>query len=107
LNDKSLIANYAGLHSIRDLRNLLAHQVSETTTWDNLKADLDTVENELQHLSLVGDRPCYEYFGERSAMRDCNEPGIAFAQDFRFGIKCDDRVTMEISFTRKTHSAGD
>jgi hypothetical protein len=40
-------------------------------------------------------------------LRDCDEPGIAFAQDFRFGIKCNDRVTMEISFTRKTHNAGD
>ena len=107
LNDQSLIAHYAALHGIRDLRNLLAHEVSETTTWDNLKADLDTVENELQHLGLVGDRPGYEYFGERSAMRDCDEPGIAFAQDFRCGIKCNDRVTMEISFTRKTHNAGD
>jgi hypothetical protein len=35
LNDQSLIANYAALHGIRDLRNLLAHEVSETTTWDN------------------------------------------------------------------------
>lgn len=107
LNDKSSIANYTALHGVRDLRNLLAHEVSETTTWDNLKTDLDTVENELQHLGLVGDRPSYEYFGERSAMRDCDEPGIAFAQDFRFGVKCHDRVTTEISFTRKTHSAGE
>jgi hypothetical protein len=45
---------------------------------------------------FVGDRPDYEYFSERSAMRDCDEPGIAFAQDFRFGVKCNDRVTMEI-----------
>ena len=107
LNDQSLIANYAALHGIRDLRNMLAHEVSDTTTWDNLNADLDTVENELQHLGFVGDRPDYEYFGERSAMRDYDEPGVAFAQDFRFGIKCNDRVTMEMSFTRKTHNAGE
>ncbi len=107
LNDQSLVANYATLHDIRDLRNLLAHKVSETTTWDNLNADLDTVENELQHLGFVGDRPIYEFFGERSAMRGCEEPGIAFAQDFRFGVKCNDRVTMEFSFTRKTHSSGE
>jgi len=107
LNDQSLIANYTSLHDVRDLRNLLAHEVSETTTWDNLNADLETVENELQHLGFVGDRPNYEYFGERSAMRECDEAGIAFAQDFRFGIKCNDRVTMDISFTRKTHNAGE
>ena len=107
LDNQSLIANYAALQRIRDLRNLLAHEVSETTTWDNLNADLDTVENELQHLGFVGDRPDYEYSGERSAIHDCDEPGIAFAQDFRFGIKCNDRVTMEISFTRKTHKVGE
>lgn len=107
LNDQSLISNYTSLHDVRDLRNLLAHEGSETTTWDNLNGDLDTVENELQHLGFVGDRPSYEYFGERSAMRECDEPGVAFAQDFRFGIKCNDRVTMDFSFTRKTHNAGE
>ena len=107
LNDQALIANYAALRGVRCLRNLLAHKVSETTTWDNLNADLDSVESELQHLGFVGDRPDYEYFGELSAMSECDEPGIAFAQDFPFGIKCNDRVTMEISFTRKTHNAGE
>jgi len=107
LNDQSLIANYAALHVVRDLRNLLSHKVSETTTFDNLNADLDTVENELQHLGFVGDRPDYEYFGERSAARDCDEPGIFAAQDFRFGIKCNDRVTMEFSFTRKVYNSGE
>lgn len=107
LNDQSLIANCFALHGIRDLRNLLAHEVSQTTTWDNLNTDLDTVESELQHLGFVGDRPEYKYFGERSEMRECDEPGVAFAQDFRFGIKCDDRVTMKVSFTRKTHNAGE
>ena len=107
LNDQSLIANYTSLHEVRELRNLLAHEVSETTTWDNLQADLGTVEDELQHLGFVGDRPKCEYFGERSAMRECDEPGVAFAQDFRVGIKCNDRVTLDISFTRKTHNAGE
>ncbi len=105
LNDQSLIANYASFHAVCDLRNLLAHEVSETTTWDNLHADLDTVENELQHLGFVGGRPNYKFFGERSKMRECHEPGVAFAQDFRFGIKCNDCVTMDFSFTRKIHNA--
>jgi hypothetical protein len=102
-----MIANCSGLHGIRDRRNLLAHEVSATTMWENLGADLDTVESELQHLGFVGDRPDYKYFGERSAMRECDEPGIAFAQDFRFGIKCNDRVTMEVAFTQKTHNSGE
>lgn len=106
LNDQSLLENYAALHDIRDLRNLLAHEASETTTWDDLNVDIDIVENELRHLDFVGDRPDYKYFGERSKMRDCDESGIAFAQDYQFGIKCDDQITMKISFTRKTHNTG-
>ena len=40
-------------------------------------------------------------------MRIAPEPDVAFAQDFRFGIKHNDRVTLEISFTHKTHNAGE
>lgn len=104
LNDQGMIAGYSSLQNIRGLRNLLAHEVSEMTDWAQLDIDLNTIENELQKLSFVGDRPKYEYFGERSAMRECDEPGVAYVQDFRYGIKCDDRITMEISFTRKTHN---
>ena len=106
LNDQSLITSYAPLHCIRDIRNLLAHEVSEKATWGKLNTDLDTVEHELQHLGFVGDRPNYEYFGERSAARDCDEPDVAFAQDYHFGVKHKSHVTMEFSFTRKTHKAG-
>ena len=107
LNDQGLIANYVSLHEIRGLRNSLAHEFSETTDWAKLDTDLNTTENELQKLGFVGDRPQYEFFGERSAMQGGNEPGVAFVQDYRFGIKCNNRVTMEFSFTRKTHYAGD
>ena len=68
LNDQSELANYTSLHEIRDIRNLLAHESSETTTWVSLSTDLDTVEKELQHLEFITDRPEYKYFGERSAM---------------------------------------
>ena len=104
LKDQAEIASYTALHDVRDLRNLLAHEISENTTWDNLSTDLDTVESELQHLGIVGDRPDYRYFGERSAMRNCDEPGVICAQDFRFGIKSDDRIALEFSFTRKTYN---
>ena len=107
LNDEGIIANYSALHGVRDNRNLLAHEASATIGWEKLYGDLDTVENELQHLGFVGDRPDYKYFGERSAVRECDEPGVAFAQDFRFGIKCNDRVTMEVCFTSKTHNTGE
>jgi len=105
LNDRELISDYSSLHKIRGLRNLLAHQVSEMTDWEKLSIDLGIVENEFQKLGFVGDRPKYEYFGERSAMRECDEPGVAYAQDFRYGIKSNDRITIEICITRKMHNS--
>jgi hypothetical protein len=107
LNDQGIILKYSALHDVRDSRNLLAHEASGTVNWVKLDTDLQTVEAELQHLGFVGERPAYKYFGERSAMRACDEPGVAFAQDFRFGIKCSDQVTMEVTFTKKTYKSGE
>ena len=104
LNDQGLISDYSALHKIRGLRNLLAHEVAEMADWAKLDADLNAIENELQKLGFVGVRPRYEYFGERSGVRECDEPGVAFAQDYRFGVKLENRVTMEVSFTEKTHN---
>ena len=106
LNDQGIILNYSALHDVGGHRNFLAHEASATVDWEKLDTDLQTIEAELQHLGFVGKRPDYKYFGERSAMRECDEPGAAFAQDFRFGIKCNEKVTMEVSFTRKTYNRG-
>lgn len=101
LNEQGEIKNYCTLRKIKDLRNLLAHVPAETTDWAMLDADLSTIENELQELGCVGERPNYEFFAQRSAMRAGDEPGVDHAQDYQFGIKCDGRITMEVSFTRK------
>ncbi|MCA9091597.1 MAG: hypothetical protein KDA90_23540 [Planctomycetaceae bacterium] len=105
LNDKLSIDNYSELQSIRDLRNKLAHEVSEHATWETLDADSNTIDKELRHLGFVGERKDYKYFGERSAMYDCGEPNILSAQDYHFGVKHDDQVTMEFSFTKKIHKS--
>ncbi len=75
--------------------------------WEKLETDLQTVEVELQHLAFVGERPNYKYFGVSSAMRGGDEPGVAFAQDFRYGIKINDEVTMQVSYTQRTHTSGE
>ena len=107
LNDQEILKNFSALHEVKDNRNLLAHEVSSTADWEKLENDLQTVEAELRHLGFVGKRPDYKYFGERSAIRECDEPGVAFAQDFRFGIKSNDQVAMEWSFTRKTYNSSE
>ena len=107
LNDQRIIQNYSALQDVRENRNSLAHEASATVNWEKLETDLQTVEVELQHLAFVGERPNYKYFGERSAMRGGDEPGVAFAQDFRYGIKINDEVTMQVSYTQRTHTSGE
>lgn len=89
------------LHEIRDLRNSLAHETSGNISWASLESDLAIIQEELRLLGLVGERPEYRYFGERGQAQDSEEPGIAYTQDYRYGLTRDGQVTTEISFTRK------
>ena len=107
LNDQGFLLNHSVLIDVRDKRNLLAHEASAAVDWNKLDSDLQAVDAELQHLGLVDKRPDYKYFGERSKMRGDDDPRVAFAQDYRFGIKCNDQVTMEVSFTEKTYNSGE
>lgn len=106
LNDQGVISNYDSLHKIRQQRNLIAHRSSEETNWETLEVDFNMVESELQSMGFIGERAHYEFFGERSKMYDNEDPEIAFSQDYKFGVKCDDKVTMEMAFTRHTHRVG-
>lgn len=106
LKDQSLIAWPEQLHDVRDLRNLLAHDMRETVTWEQFDSDVDIVEQVLQSLNLVFKRPKYEFFGERSAAREISEGRGAFAHDYRYGVKEGDNVVYQISFICAVHSDG-
>lgn len=105
LNDQGKLKHFQSLHQIRLNRNRLAHEVSTQSTWETLSAEINIVEGELQNLGLVGERPIYSFFGERSELQSSNKPGVAFSQEFRFGIKCDETVVMEIRTRRDTYNA--
>jgi len=109
LDKEGKLKNYDPLHNrIRLFRHDLAHGVldfKDYADWTKLETDLNTIEDELQHLGVVGDRPPYKFFGEQGAMRAGNEPGVHHSQDYRYGIRCEGKVTMEVKYTQNIYGA--
>ena len=102
LTDNQILHNSKELHDIREKRNALAHETAKQVDWRELENDLNEVQTTLEQLKFTGTRPKYEFFAERSAMKDSTEPGVLATQDFNYGLKKDDRVIAEVSWTEKT-----
>jgi len=103
LKDQTVLANADELHRIHDRRNILAHDKDGVCTWEELKQDGMWIESTLQGFGIIGARPKLDYYGERSAMRDSDEPGILSVRDFKVGVKENDRPGIEFSWTEKLH----
>lgn len=103
LRDQGLLANASELHRIHDRRNALAHDKDAVCTWNELEQDSIKIESALQALGIVGARPKLDYYGERSAMRGSDEPGVFAVQEFKIGVKANDRPGIEFSWVEKLH----
>ena len=101
LTDEHILHNSKALHDIREQRNTLAHETTKQVGWGALESDLSEIQKTFEQLAFIGARPKYEFFAERSAMKDSNEPGVLAIQDFRYGLKEDDRIIVETSWTEK------
>lgn len=87
------------LHSIRKRRNQLAHESDIQATWEELDKAVTFVHDELQHLALVGTRPRYEAFAERSALKKTTRPDSLYERTYTFGVRRDSNPVIEISWT--------
>jgi len=67
LADSGILKNKAECHRIREMRNKLAHETGEFTTWDALHKCVDSVELELQNLGFIGVRPKYAWYSTVSS----------------------------------------
>ena len=74
--------------------------MSKPATWEELSENVDIVETTLQKLDYVGPRPELEYFGERSALSDSPDPNIRWTREFKVGIKENDKIALEWSWTQ-------
>ena len=106
LADNGRLPNDARLHTVRLLRNDLAHEVSDVISWDALEGDVDVIEGTLQHLGYVGARPKFEVYGERSALRDAPEPNVLGVMDFTFGVRENGTWAAVIRWSKKLLRAG-
>ena len=86
------------LHAIRRTRNDVAHNL-KFNDWDYLVYSIDIIEKELQKWELIGNRPDYQFFAERSAARKSEKEGFAFAEDFKVGVKLDDILIWGYAWT--------
>lgn len=77
----------AALHDLRSRRNDLGHQPNEQGDWKQLDQDIGLVHSELHHLGILGPQEKYEFFYERSRVKDSPDHHIAFVVKHRFGVK--------------------
>ncbi|HJT79215.1 MAG TPA: hypothetical protein VJ739_18610 [Gemmataceae bacterium] len=98
LDDQGKLNDAAKIHAIRKQRNLLAHEADQSCTWDVLAGAIFDGHAELQHLGLVGSRPVYEFFGERSGIK-ASQRGHKFAMDYVYGLKEGGRPVIKVSWT--------
>jgi hypothetical protein len=95
------------LHKIHDRRNILAHTAEARASWTELSETIDKIQATLEHLGLVKEKPCLDYFAERSAIKSSDEPGIAFVQEFTCGITENGKIAMKFGWVEKTYNDSD
>lgn len=105
LHDNGRVNDRAECHRIRHRRNQLAHEANQHADWQELEKDVAILHSELEHLGLVGPWEELEFFGERSQMRDSDDPGVAFAQDITCGVKLGGEWVYSFRTTKSYHNS--
>ena len=105
LADQGILTKPETLHIIRERRNEIAHEADSQATWDELNADLDFMEEVLKQLGFVGERPQYEFYARRSGGEASSEPGVLFTQEYRYGLKENGQIAIEVSWTERVLKA--
>jgi len=100
LSDIGILFDGSQCHRIRRRRNELAHETGARATWDELENDRNIMHEVLQALRFVADLPRLEFYSERSAMRGSTKPGYSLERDFKYGIKENGKVALEIKWSQ-------
>jgi hypothetical protein len=97
LNDFGKLKDAAKLHDIRDKRNQIAHDATQSCTWRDLEEAIMNVDIELQHLGLVMGKPQYEFYAERQP-REQPESGYMMTFACCYGLKVGNTKVVEVSW---------
>jgi len=98
LADNNDISNKSKLHKIRKARNDVAHHF-KFIDWSYLVHSVDIIEKELQKWELIGNRPDYQFFVERSVAKEAENEDFKFAPDYEVGVKLDDKKLWMYKWT--------
>jgi hypothetical protein len=98
LADQNRLNDSTRVHGIRTRRNELAHEAKASCDWPELDGAIESAHVELQHLGLVGPRPQYSFFFERTPRSISFEP-TTIINDYRYGLKEGDRLVVEVAWS--------
>ena len=101
LKDSNLLVKPDECHRIRLRRNDVAHKHDKNASWEEVGSDLPIIETELQKLGLIGERPNYEFYAERSQAKDSDDPEALFEFEYSFGLKEDNKKRIEVAWKSK------
>jgi hypothetical protein len=99
LADNNILSNRVILHTLRGLRNDLAHEPQEAINWSDLDRDVATINEALKDLQLVGDMPHYEIFSERSGAQESPDPKVNWVFHYRIAVREAGKIVAEIKWS--------
>ena len=98
LNDNSLYEDCDELHKVRNKRNTFAHKPGVYSTWEELENDVSVIEKCLVSIGKAVESKKLEYFAERSAAKDSDDPKVICTRRVSYGIKEEGIIALEIAW---------
>lgn len=89
------------LHSIRDRRNAMSHEVVQDVTWQELIEAQTIVGKELTNLGLISNTPEYRFFAEFGRYDASTDPSVKMESENVIGVKL--KGSELLAFSAKWH----
>lgn len=98
LRDNGHLKDAGKLHTLRKLRNKLAHKFIGNATWEELDLGVNAADDELQHLGFIGTRPTLEIDSERLPV-DPVDPKYLASIKYRVALKSNRQKVAEFTWS--------
>ena len=101
LDSLGALSSPVELHSIRKLRNEIAHDGARHADWGALDYDLAKIHGELRHFGFVGPKPDLKFHFEGTPFEKSSDPKILWERDIVYGAKEGQEWVYAISHRHK------
>jgi hypothetical protein len=102
LRDSGYLKDATKLHELRELRNELAHESTGKVGWAELEKAIETADDELQQLGLVGTRPKFEVSAERVTVEP-TDPKYLMTFNYSVTLKSGGCKVAELTWSKHLH----